>query len=182
MAALAGEGEWPPSTAVASLPEAVKDAEVVVLATPWAAVDDVLRACGATSGALDGVTLIDATTPIASGFRIDAGPDGASGAERVQAMAKGARVVKAFNTTGFENMEDPRYADGAATMFIAGDDADAKSAARGLASALGFEPVDAGPLVRARELEHLAMLWIALAAGIGVPPMGRDIAFQLMRR
>ena len=45
-------------------------------------------------------------------------------------------------------------------------------------AALGFDAVDAGPLVRSRELEHLAMLWISLAFG----GLGRDIAFRLVRR
>jgi hypothetical protein len=88
------------------------------------------------------------------------------------------RVVKVFNTTGANNMANPRYGDGGATMFYAGDDAGAKQIASTLAAALGFEPVDAGPLVRARELEHLAMLWISLAFG----GMGREIAFRLVKR
>ena len=43
-----------------------------------------------------------------------------------------------------------RYPEGAVTMLYAGDDAEAKQAAARLASDLGFEPVDAGPLVKAR--------------------------------
>ena len=83
-----------------------------------------------------------------------------------------------FNTTGFGNMADPHY--GALTTFMpyAGDDAAAKDVARQLAEELGFDAVDVGGLAKARELEHLAMLWIGLAMG----GMGRDIAFALLRR
>jgi predicted dinucleotide-binding enzyme len=87
-------------------------------------------------------------------------------------------VVKIFNTTGYNNMANPVYPDGAATMFYCGDDAGAKATAHRLAADLGFDPVDAGPLRQARLLEPLALLWISLA----VHGAGRDIAFRLMRR
>lgn len=180
--AVKGGGALPPAASVAAPADAARGVDVLLLATPWAVVRDALHAAGAESGALDGVVLVDATNPIAAGLRVDAGPNGESGAERVQALAPRARVVKAFNTTGFENMRDPGYPAGAATMFVAGDDADAKAKVRSLAADLGFDDVDAGPLARARELEHLAVLWISLAVGAGVPPVGRDVAFRLMRR
>jgi len=87
-------------------------------------------------------------------------------------------VVKAFNTTGYENMHDPVYDGVPSVMFYAGDDAGAKRQTAQLATDLGFDAVDAGALIRARELEHLAILWISMAIG----GMGRDIAFRLMRR
>lgn len=172
-------GDAPPSgTTVATVADAARGADVVVLTTPWAAVREVLR----DLGALEGMILVDATNPIAAGFRIDAGPGGTSGAEQVQALAPGARVVKAFNTTGWENMRNPTYSEAPTAMFVAGDDGDARKVVLSLATSLGFDAIDAGPLVRARELEHLAMLWISLAMGIGVAPLGRDIAFRLVHR
>jgi len=87
--------------------------------------------------------------------------------------------VKIFNTTGFNNMADPKYGAEAATMFYAGDDAEAKAIAAKLAGEIGFDPVDAGPLINARLLELLAMLWIYLAF---VQKQGREIAFKLLRR
>lgn len=156
-------------------------ADVVLLATPWNAVAQALGDVGPM--ALQGVALLDATNPIAPGLRVDTGPDGASGAERVQAMAPSAHVVKIFNTTGYENMRDPAYGGARGAMFYAGDHAGAKAIARELANSLGFDPVDAGPLSRSRELEHLAVLWISLAfGGAGVLGMGRDFAFGLLRR
>jgi hypothetical protein len=87
--------------------------------------------------------------------------------------------VKAFNTTGANNMADPDYAGTPLTMFICGDDAEAKSTVAELAEALGFEAVDAGPLERARLLEPMARLWIHLAMADG---LGREIGFKLLRR
>lgn len=175
-AAVKGGGALPANARVASPSEAVKNAEVVVLATPWGAATDALREFGATR--LAGVPLLDTINPLGPGLTLDTGSAGESAAERLQSLAPEMRVVKVFNTTGFNNMANPDYGGTAATMFIAGDDAGAKRVATTLASALGFDVVDAGALVRARELEHLALLWISLAFG----GMGREIAFRLMKR
>jgi predicted dinucleotide-binding enzyme len=177
-AAVKGGGALPRGASVASIVDSARKAEAVVLATPWSATPDALRELGADRGALDGVPLLDTTNPLRAGFQLDVGPNGESAGERLQAMAGSARVVKVFNTTGFDNMRDPVY-DGAPTvMFAAGDDAGAKRIALDLATALGFDAIDAGPLTRARELEHLAALWIGLAFG----GQGRNIAFRLVRR
>lgn len=146
--------------------DAVGMSDVVVLAVPWAAVESVLR----RAGPLDGRVILDCT---------NGAPAGQSGAERVAGWAPKARVVKIFNTTGFENMANPRFGNEAATMFYAGDDTAAKEAAARLAQDLGFDPVDAGPLANARYLETLASFWGVLAYG---QHMGRDIAFRLVRR
>jgi predicted dinucleotide-binding enzyme len=181
--AVKGDGPLPAGSSVALPLEAVTNAEVVVLATPWAAVPAVLEGI---APALDGKPLLDATNPLVAGFAIDPALTGddergrrtISAAERIQSLVPRARVVKVFNTTGFDNMRDPIYPAGPLTMFYAGDDPAAKAVARALAADLGFDPVDAGPLSRARELEHLALLWISLAFG----GMGRDIGFRLERR
>ena len=168
-----------PSRARVATPiAAVTGADAVLLATPWGAVAAALEEAGAARGALDGVPLLDATNPLGPDFALDVGPSGDSGAERVQALAPRAHVVKVFNITGANNMSDPGYGNAPATMFYAGADARAKDIARSLAAVLGFHAMDAGPLMRARELEHLALLWISLAFG----GHGRDIAFRLVRR
>jgi 8-hydroxy-5-deazaflavin:NADPH oxidoreductase len=171
-------GRRPVPVPTAPIEEAVRGADVVILATPWGAATDALRAADGNEGRLDGVVLIDATNPVGPGLALDVGPNGESGAERLQVMVPRARVVKAFNTTGAENMADPVYGGEATVMFYAGNDADAKKVVHTLVSALGFDAVDAGPLTRARELERLAVLWISLAYG----GMGRNIAFKLARR
>jgi predicted dinucleotide-binding enzyme len=147
---------------------------VVVLATPWSAAESALR----SAGDLSGRTLLDCTNPLTadlSGLTVGLT---ISGAEQVATWSR-AHVVKIFNTTGFDNMADPRYAEGAATMLYCGDIAGAKATAAQLATDLGFEPLDAGPLRQARLLEPYGLLWISLAYQ---QRLGRNFAFRLMRR
>ena len=163
-----------PQAKVVSIQESLAGAEIVALAIPWSAVPDLLRQI---QPALAGKILIDCTNPTRGWPAMDHASG--SGAEQVAALAPGAKVVKAFNTTGFENMHNAKYADGAVTMFYAGDDAEAKKTVHQLAADLGFDPVDAGGLAQAYALEVLASLWGVLAYG---QKMGRGIAFRLMRR
>jgi len=159
----------------ATVAEAAAGAEVVVLATPWPAVGEALAACGDLAGRV----LLDTTNPLAPDFSGLAVPPGGSGAREVARLAPGARVVKIFNSVGFDVMADPRFGDRAATMLYCGDDRSAKETAAALATAIGFEAVDAGPLSRAGLLEHAALLWIHLAMS---QRLGREIAFGLLRR
>jgi predicted dinucleotide-binding enzyme len=158
-----------------SVAEAARFGEVVVLATPFDATEAAIRA----AGDLAGKVVIDCTNPLKpdlSGLSVG---HTASGAEAVARWARGARVVKALNTTGAGNMADPLYGGERATMFVCGDDAAAKATAGALVTALGFEVVDTGRLAQARLLEPLALLWISLAYQGGLGP---NIAFRLMRR
>ena len=92
--------------------------------------------------------------------------------------AGGARVVKAFNTTGFSNMANPRYPESTATMFICGDDEGAKEVAAGLIRDVGFDPEDAGPLRMARYMEPFTLLMAQLAyEGTGGP----ELAYRFER-
>ena len=75
--------------------------------------------------------------------------------------------MKAFNTIGAMHMVNPRFGGQSASMFICGDDAEAKKTVATLAGTLGFEPVDVGPLTQARLLEPLGMLWISMASRTG---------------
>jgi len=157
-----------------SAPEAATFGEVVVNALPWPATQSTLSALD-----LKNKILLDATNPILPGLAgIEVGTT-TSGGELVAQWAKGARVVKIFNTTGFNNMADPIYGGQPVTMFYCGDNEEAKKVARGLAEAIGFAPVDAGPLSNARLLEPVAMLWVWLAVKGG---LGREFAFQVAKR
>ena len=159
-----------------SVREAATFGEVVVLATPWPATENAIR----SAGNLTGKTVIDCTNRLASDLSgLVIGTNNSAG-EEVARWAAGANVVKAFNTIGAANFAHPRFGADPASMFIAGDDAAAKSAATRLAAELGFEVVDAGPLLAARWLEPLAMLWIHLAYKQGFGPTGH--AFRLLRR
>jgi len=168
-------GKEVPVGRAAGIADAVRDAPVVVLATPWDAVDSALAA----AGSLDGKILVDCTNPILPAL---AGPSlgtTESAAERIATQVPRARVVKAFNTTGAGNMVNPRYGAERLTMFYCGDDAEAKGTVEQLIVALGFTPVDAGGLQAARYLEPLAMLWIHLAYRMGNGP---NIGLHLLRR
>lgn len=156
-----------------SVAEAAAFGEVVVLATPWSGTEDAIRQAGDLSGKI----VLDCTNPLAPDMSGLVGDR--SAAEQAASWARGAKVVKIFNSTGFKNMDDPQYGDDRVTMFYCGDDAEAKKVAAGLAGELGFEPVDAGPLAEARSLEYLALLWIHLAY---VQKLGPGIAFKLIRR
>jgi predicted dinucleotide-binding enzyme len=138
-------------------------------------VQDAIKAAGDLAGKI----LVDATNPVKPDLSGLALGHTTSAAEQVARRAPGARVVKAFNTTGAGNMANPRFGGVAASMFLCGDDSAAKRTVAGLAEALGFEPVDVGPLAQARLLEAVAMLWISMAVAFGY---GTDIAFKLLRR
>jgi 8-hydroxy-5-deazaflavin:NADPH oxidoreductase len=160
-----------------TIAEAAADAEATILAVPFGAVRDVIAAAGGFAGKV----LIDATNPLGMGSRglgLTMGFS-TSGAETIAAMAPGAKLFKAFNQTGFENMAD---ATGYATrpvMFVAGDDAGVKPLVMGLATDAGFEAVDAGDLVESWLLEAYAMLWIELARKRGLES---DFSFALQRK
>jgi hypothetical protein len=163
-----------PNVCVVSPYEAAQSAEVVILATPWPNTADALR----SAGDLTGKIVLDCTNPLKPDLSgIATGPD-TSGGELVALWARGARVVKIFNSVGFGVMADPEFGSERATMLYCGDDAVAKNVARELAAELGFDPVDAGPLKQARVLEAFALLWVSLAFG----GQGTNIAFRLMRR
>jgi 8-hydroxy-5-deazaflavin:NADPH oxidoreductase len=159
---------------LASVGEAVRDAEVVVLATPYAA----NAAAIAAAGDLAGKILIDVTNPIGAGFTLAVGFDN-SGAEEVAKLVPRAKVYKAMNQVGFEVMANPAFAAGKPVMFVAGDDPAGKKVVLELVSSLGFEAIDAGELNVARSLEPFAMLWIHLMARRN---QGRNFAFGMLRR
>jgi hypothetical protein len=169
--ALAAAG---PNASAATITEAGAAAEMIVLAIPWNTMQAVVEALGDVGNKI----IVDATNPIGPGFQLAVGTT-TSGAEQVAGWAKSTRVVKAFNSTGWENMADPIYHGQPATMFICGDDAAAKTVVSGLAADLGFDVADTGPLSTARYLEPLAMVWIHLAM---VQKQERQIAFKIVKR
>jgi predicted dinucleotide-binding enzyme len=159
------------ATAV-TLPDAARSADIIVLATPWPAVPDVITAMGD----LRGKVLIDCTNPLSlngdGSLSLSLGST-TSGAEEVEKLATGAQVVKAFNTYGWENFADSAYPNAAGlkpVMFYCGDHEEAKKTTHQLAADLGFDPVDTGGLGMARSLEPLALLWIRLSIREGRNP------------
>jgi predicted dinucleotide-binding enzyme len=159
---------------VTPLNDAASGAEVIVLAVPWSAVEATIKALGVFVGQV----LIDTTDPLKSTRELAIGFDD-SGGETVARLAAGARVVKAFSTTGAGNMADSHYPAGKLMMALAGDDMAAKRIVMALAAELGFDPIDTGALAMSRYLEPLAMVWINLAY---TQQFGPDIGFALLRK
>lgn len=152
---------------------APKDAEVVVLAVPYGAIEALLGEVGPLSGKV----VIDCTNAVERGMTLKYGHT-TSAVEELQKRIPQARVFKSFNAQGAENLARPEYPEGPATNFFCGDDAESKKLVRQLVEDVGFDAVDAGPLKNARLLEPMMLLWVACAQGLGT----RDIAFRLLRR
>jgi predicted dinucleotide-binding enzyme len=144
----------------APVSEALRDADVVFLATPFGANAPLL---GGLGDALDGKVLVDCTNPVGPGLTHGLG-SATSGAQHVQTLAPKAKVVKAFSVYGFENFENSAYPgyDVKPAMFFCGDDEGAKATVAELVEALGWEPVDVGGLVQALHLEHMTLLWVRM--------------------
>jgi 8-hydroxy-5-deazaflavin:NADPH oxidoreductase len=158
-----------------SVGEAAQAASVVVLATPFSGTEAAVIACGNLAGKV----VIDCANPLAPNLAgLTVGHTDSAG-EAVARWAKGAKVIKALNTTGSGNMLNPRYGDENLSMFVCGDHGDAKKVVSGLVAELGFDPVDAGGLTQARYLEPLAMLWISTAYSYGFGP---NFGFRVVRR
>jgi len=162
-------------TRAATMADTARAGEVLLLATPWPATQQIL----AGLGNLNGKVLIDATNPLLPDLSGLTHGTTTSGSEQVAGWARGAKVVKAFNTVGANIMANTSFGAGRPVLFYCGDDAAAKQAVKPLIEALGFEAVDAGPLSQARLLEPFALLWISMALVHG---LGREFAFQLLRR
>lgn len=151
---------------------AARHGDLVVLALPFTALDEVLPPL---RGTLRGKIVIDATNPV----NADWGPlllgEEDSAGEAVARLLPDARVVKAFNTVFADVMRADRLDRGGrpATLFIASDDAAAAETVAALGRAVGFAPLVAGPLRLARYLEAMAHLNIAIAMGGG----GTNAAF-----
>jgi NADPH-dependent F420 reductase len=144
--------------AAISSAEAVESADLVILAVPGTAFEEVAADLGP---ALAGKVVIDVSNkPTPDLADLDA--PATSAAERLAALLPDAHVVKAFNTAFASRMADPDVDGIAVDGFVAGDDAEAKARVLALVGELGFRPVDAGPLPMARALEAVAWLNIYL--------------------
>lgn len=169
---------------VASIDEAARRSEVVVLAVPFAAIEGlvpVLAPLVAGKIVVDTANAILRPAPAQPGgpvipqLRL---PPTTSAAEELAARLPGARVVKAFNAQGAELIDDPVFDGVAATNFYCGDDEAARKVAASLIADVGFDPVDLGPLRSARQLEMLTLLWFEVTANAET----RDVAFKVLRR
>lgn len=150
----------------------VAHAQLVVLAVPFSAIDDVLKKTN-----LDGKIVIDPTNALTADMQLAIGFT-TSGAEELQKKAPKARVVKAFNTVFARHMDSGQVKGQQLSLLIAGDDAEAKAVVKKLGDGIGFDTIDAGPLAASRELEPLGYLNIRLGY---VQKLGADIGVRIAR-
>jgi len=117
---------------------------------------------------LDGKVVVDISNPIDVDAFEPIVPDGGSAAEELAAAAPGANVVKAFNTTFAGTLAGGGEVGGQALdVFLASDDEGAKQTVAQLVESMGLRPVDAGPLRRARQLEAMGYLHMAVQEPLG---------------
>lgn len=151
-----------PGVTIGGPPDVAAFGEMIVLAVKGTASAAALRAAGPAR--LAGKVVIDTTNPIG-----DAPPDHGvlkyfttlddSLMEQLQREFPDVRFVKAFNSVGNALMVNPTLAGGKPTMFICGNDEDAKRTVRGILDAFGWETADMGTVHAARAIEPLCMLW-----------------------
>ena len=154
-----------PEATICDFATAAEAGELLILCTPWSAAQEAITLAGADH--FVGKVVIDTNNIIDqhNGVMVYGGT-GVSAAEQIQTWLPKSKVVKAFNTVGAALMYKPPF-DTSPTMFIAGDDADAKAQAAEFAKAFGWEVLDTGGLAGARELEALAIVWIRNARATG---------------
>ena len=158
----------------AAIRETAAWAEVVLLAVPFAAIDDAVQELG---NAVEGKTLIDVTNALDAHMSLAVGFN-TSGAEELQRKVPKARVVKAFNTVGNAFMFRPVFAGGPPDMFFCGNDAAAKKTVEDILVSFGWQTVDLGGIESSRYLEALCMVWVIHGIRSGT----WTHAFKLLRK
>lgn len=148
--------------AVSDQAEAAQRADLVIVALPYAAALDFVRQTD-----LAGKIVVDITNPLKADFSGLTIGHTSSAAEELQALAAGARVVKAYNTIFADLFNLPREQTRAIPVFLAGNDEAAVATTEQLVLASGFAVEKAGGLDGARLVEPLGMLNIRLGFHLG---------------
>ncbi len=143
--------------------EAVRDADIVVLAVPFGAIKDV---ASEIADEVAGKIVVDVTNPLTADYS-GLATGATSGAELLQQQLPNAKVVKALNTVFAGNQAEPEVDGIQLDGFVAGDDDLAKKHVLYLLEEFGYRPIDVGPLSAARYLEGMAFLNISLNAANG---------------
>lgn len=137
--------ELGPKVRAATAEDAVAFGDVVLIAVPWSHKEDAIP----DAGPYDDKIVIDAMNPYDEEFELeDLGNRTSS--EIIKTLVPGAQLVKAFNTLYYKRLQNdgkPKGAKDRLAIFLAGDDAHAKSVVAGLIDEIGFDPVDTGSLV-----------------------------------
>jgi hypothetical protein len=152
--------------AVAPIAEVLAFGEVITLAIPGAAVDDIVAQYGQ---ALDGKIIIDATNSI--------GQPQLNSLDAIAAKAPKASRFRAFNSLGWENFDRPQLGGLQVDLFYCGDPGPAQQTVHGLIADIGLRPIYIGGMEQVEVVDNLARLWFALVFGQGY---GRRLAFKLL--
>ena len=143
----------------------VKLGDVVVLAVWYGTNIEVAKQLG---NKLAGKVVVDIANPLNSTYDgLATAPDSSSAEDLAKAVAPGAKVVKAFNTTYASTLLAGQVNGQPLDVFIAGDDTDAKDKVAQIAKDGGLRPVDTGPLSRARQIEGMQLLHIVTQGTLG---------------
>jgi len=143
------------------------DGDIVILAVPYHAVDDIIATYG---DQLAGKTVVDLTNPVNfETFDSLVVPVGSSATAQIAAKLPQSNVLKAFNTNFAATLASKKVGALQTTVLIAGDDDAAKQALATALEAGGVAAIDAGSLSRAHELESIGFLQITLAAAEKLP-------------
>ncbi|TXS52543.1 oxidoreductase [Streptomyces sp. uw30] len=152
---------------VADLSATADHAEVLVNATPGTVSVELLHSIGAS--ALAGKPLIDIGVGLTDDYAELSHPN-SSLAELIQDAFPRTPVVKTLCTMDSTVMIAPGSLDGPSTVFLSGDDAEAKRTTGRLLTDLGWPPssqLDIGGITTARGQEHFALLFMGIAGGLG---------------
>jgi len=151
-----------PEMETATFEEAAQSGDIVVVCVKGTVAEKIVEK---VKKHITGKTVIDTTNPIA-----DAPPQNGvlkyftsleeSLMERLQTIAPDAQFVKAFNSIGSALIVNPEFGDDTKpTMFICGNNDDAKKKVREILEKFGFEVEDMGNVESARAIEPLCILW-----------------------
>ena len=145
-----------------SFQETAQFGEIIVLAVSGLVVEDAINLAGKEH--FSNKTIIDATNPIAA-----VPPENGvlkffttleeSLMEKIQKQLPDAKLVKAFSCVGNASMYKPNFNGSKPSMFICGNDEDAKKTVTAILTSFGWETEDMGKVESARAIEPLAMLW-----------------------
>lgn len=154
--------------------------ELDVLATLWDGTPDAIRMAEPRN--FTGKVVIDVTNPLdfSKGMppMLAVGHTDSAG-ETIQRMLPDAKVVKSFNIVGNPHMIHPDFPGGPPTMFICGNDDEAKKfVIDNILTKFGWETIDTGRIEAARLLEPLALLWIVHYSRTG----NGNHAFKLLQK
>jgi predicted dinucleotide-binding enzyme len=140
--------------------------EVVVIALYY---PSTLEAIEQYRDQLAGRVVVDICNPVdvETWDRLVTPPDSSGPEEASKRVPQGTPVVKAFNTTFARTLVEGEVAGQQLDVLIAGDDDGAKRKVAELVEAGGLRPLDVGPLLRARELEHLGLLHVVMQGPMG---------------